>query len=91
MLCEHDWMHGISLPVVANPHLTNPALRDLNQRQCGTATGTLLGKVMRNSGGEQRIGNAYSSLNNDNSCQGRLEKKSLLQKSLAELRSDFNI
>lgn len=30
MLCEHYLIHGISLPVVANPHLTNLLLRDLN-------------------------------------------------------------
>lgn len=56
MLCEHDLMLGISLPVVANPHLPNPSLGDLYRRQCGVVTGTLLGKVMRNSGGEQQIG-----------------------------------
>lgn len=54
MLCEHDLMHGISLPVVLNPYLTNPVPRDLNHRQCGAVTGTFLGKVMRNIGGEQR-------------------------------------
>lgn len=92
MLCEHDLMHGKkkNLPVVANPHLTNPSLRDLNQRQTRAVTGTLLGKVMRNSGGEQRTGNAYSSPN-DNSCQGPLENKKFTTKSLVEFLSEFDI
>lgn len=74
MLCEHDLMHGLSLPVVANPHLTNPSPRDLNRTQRGAVTRTVLGKVMKNGGGEQRVGCAYSSLNNNN-CQGPPEKK----------------
>lgn len=64
MLCEHDLMHGISLPVVANPHLTNPSLRDWN----------IVGKRNEEQWrGTVSRGNTHLSLNNN--CQGPLEKK----------------
>lgn len=84
-LCELYLMHGINLPVVVNPHLTNPSLRDLNHWQCEAMTGTLL--VERNEEqwrGTVIRGNTYSSLYSNR--QGLFEKKVATEFSLVSIR-----